>query len=710
MPPQTSKTIIHARNFVRLNMMIGKILEGRYLLVNALGTGGMGSVYEAEHTGTGRKVAVKVIDPGLLATSRVAMDRFSQEARIAGSIESQHIAQVLDVGTDPNTGLPYIAMELLQGMDLRQLIDRLGPVDPLLALRIVAQACAGLQKAHEAQVIHRDIKPANIFLAKRDDEFVVKLLDFGIAKIVAEPESDLHKDLTKTGSLLGTPSYMSPEQLRGVKIIDQRSDLWSLGMVLYQLLAGRMPFQDIEAFGELMIAICCENPPPVEKFAPWISADVGKIVKRALQRTVDDRFESAHEMLCAIRALLPEGLTLTPQDIAPLDEKKKGRVVTEASDEFANTMLTDVVLPAAPALIRTKEPTPDKRPLADAMPTMATLGTQASIDPSTKTTKREIPAESISRTSVPNHLGRIERMGSGEAFVLRSPLLFGRSAACDVRIQESRVSGEHARLRWTGSTWEIRDLGSKNGTFVAGKRLAAGEAAILLEGDTFGVGGANSPAPMFVVTNAAPPVPSARATRSKIWRFASLGMLTLPDDEHPTIAILEGREGKWFVEEGDFVREAVHGETLAVGDETWTLDVPGVENSTVAAESFVLALESVSLCFLVGNNDQDVELVVDGFGRENRVSPEKHYPLLLTLARARIRSAALPAEDQGWVDRDEVCRTLGIDAKRFNVDVHHARKQFAALGIQGAANIVERRPGTNSLRLGVEKVEVKKVS
>lgn len=700
-------------NCARLNMMIGSVMDGRYLLLGLLGTGGMGSVYEAEHTGTGRKVAVKVIDRGLLATSHVALDRFDREARIAGAIETQHIAQVLDVGTDAKTGIPYIAMEFLRGTDLRQLIDNVGPIEPLVALRIVAQACIGLQKAHDAQVIHRDIKPANIFLAQKDDdECVVKLLDFGIAKIMADPSSDLHQDLTKTGSLLGTPNYMSPEQFRGVKVIDRRSDLWSLGMVLYQLLTGRTPFQDIEAFGELMIAICCEPLPPVEQFAPWVSPEVTHIVTRALQRSVDERFQSAQEMLNAIRALLPSGLTITNRDLVPLAEKAKRSAVSAApapTDPLANTWATSVDQPSAPVLIKTNQPSPitDHRAPVREDRTATMHGTLESTLHSLKTDEqtRQTP---LSTTS--EHVGRIERVGTGEAFLLRSHLLFGRSAACDVRIQESRVSGEHARLRWTGSTWEIRDLGSKNGTFVAGKRLAAGEGATLLAGDTIGLGGASAPAPMFVVTNASAPVLSARSTRSNVLHFASHGMLTLPNDEYPAITVVEGREGKWFVEEGDAVREAVDGEALTIDGETWVLDVPGVAVSTVAVESLVLSLETITLRFSVSNNGQDVALTIVCPGKEIHLSPEKQHPLLLELARTRQSSTSAALEEQGWIDRGDLCRRLGMNDQRLQAEVHQVRKQFAALGIQGAANIVERRPGTNSLRLGVESVEVKSVA
>jgi serine/threonine-protein kinase len=265
----------------------------------------MGAVYEARHTGTGRRVAVKVItadltkSPGLVA-------RFEVEARAGGTIDSQHIAQVLDTGHHTD-GAPYIVMEYLVGEDLYQLIARIAPVPVELAMRIVAQACLGLEKAHQAKIIHRDIKPANIFLNQREgDELSIKILDFGVAKIRADEGQNITA-LTRTGSLLGSPLYMSPEQARGDKNIDHRSDLWSLGVVLYEQLCGRTPFHEIEALGSLIIAICGEPAPPIQRMAPWVPPQVATIVHKALTHRPDERFQSAHEMFRALKAVLPGG-------------------------------------------------------------------------------------------------------------------------------------------------------------------------------------------------------------------------------------------------------------------------------------------------------------------------------------------------------------------------------------------------------------------
>ncbi|HTN88848.1 MAG TPA: serine/threonine-protein kinase, partial [Sorangium sp.] len=224
----------------KLPLVDGTTLNGRYTLGRLLGKGGMGAVYEAVDVALQRRVAVKDIAPEL-AHGRSALGRFEREAKAASAVQTEHIVRVLDAGVDRETGSPFLVMELLRGEDLAELLDRLGPLPPGLALRIVAQACVGLQKAHAAGVLHRDIKPANLFLARREEGggIVVKLLDFGVAKI--RPVHDPRRDttgLTRSGHVLGTPRYMSPEQARGIKDVDHRTDLWSLGVVLYRALAG----------------------------------------------------------------------------------------------------------------------------------------------------------------------------------------------------------------------------------------------------------------------------------------------------------------------------------------------------------------------------------------------------------------------------------------------------------------------------------------
>jgi eukaryotic-like serine/threonine-protein kinase len=328
--------------------VIGTILDGKYRITRQLGAGAMGSVYEAEHTATGRRVAVKVISSADLAKDQKTVDRFKREARAAGAIDTQHITQVTDAGMDRELGFPFLVMELLAGEDLQHLLKRVGPVAPDLVLRIVAQACLGLQKAHEAQVVHRDIKPANIFLARRDaGEVIIKILDFGIAKMKMDQSGDPEANgLTQTGSMLGSPLYMSPEQARGMKDIDHRADIWSLGVVFYQALCGRTPYQHATALGELIIAICSEFPPQVQDFAPWVPPEIAAIVHRAIRQNREERYQSADEMFAAMRPLLTHGWSISQDVLVPLQDSTKQLVAPRFS--LTNVLAAAQTVPPPP--------------------------------------------------------------------------------------------------------------------------------------------------------------------------------------------------------------------------------------------------------------------------------------------------------------------------------------------------------------------------
>ncbi len=299
--------------------LIGRTLDGRYAIVRLLGQGGMGAVYEARHTGTGRRVAVKII-LGAGAKEEAQLLRFQREARAVGAVESEHIAQVFDTGRDELEGAPYIAMEFLEGEDVQDLLTRLGPLPVDLALRIALQACLGLERAHTAGVIHRDIKPANLFLARKEQgQRVIKLLDFGIAKITG-PATDTHPDhgLTKTGAMMGSPLYMSPEQARGSVAVDARSDLWSLGITLFQCISGRRPNEGAQGLGDLLLAIISEPAPDLQSVAPWAPAEVAQVVRRALTIDPAGRYATAGELAAALRALLPYGYAIVDPMLVPL--------------------------------------------------------------------------------------------------------------------------------------------------------------------------------------------------------------------------------------------------------------------------------------------------------------------------------------------------------------------------------------------------------
>jgi serine/threonine-protein kinase len=305
----------------------------------------MGTVFEARNRGTGRRVAIKVIAGEALAKNKEVVSRFQREALASGAIESQYIAHVLDTGVDPATGSPYMVMELLSGEDIESAIKRIGPLPPDVALRAVAQACLGLQKAHEAGVVHRDIKPANIYLATRDGgEIVAKVLDFGIAKVKMEELSGQSRGLTQTGSMLGTPLYMSPEQALAKKTIDHRTDLWSLGAVLYEALCGTTPHAHCESVGELIMSICSQPARPIQELAPWVRPEIAAIVHRALAMDPNARFQTADEMYRAIAALLPNGHWLNVSMFVPLGPEVRGATAPHHS------VPGDVRLPPPPSL------------------------------------------------------------------------------------------------------------------------------------------------------------------------------------------------------------------------------------------------------------------------------------------------------------------------------------------------------------------------
>jgi serine/threonine-protein kinase len=307
--------------------MEGTIIDGKYEVLRQLGAGGMGAVYQARHRTTGRKVAVKVIVPAALAGGVDIIARFQREARASGSIDSPFVVQVLDAGLDPATGAPYMVMECLAGEDVQGAVTRLGPLSSDVLLRITAHACHGLNKAHEAGIVHRDIKSANLFLARREgdtSEIITKILDFGIAKVRANPLPGEDHKLTKTGSMLGSPVYMSPEQAIGAKDLDARSDIFSMGVMMYEALSGATPNGHLENLGALLMAICSQQAQSIQDRAPWVTADVAAIVHKALALKPEDRYQSAAELRAATVALLPGGgTTLLESMLVPLSPEAR---------------------------------------------------------------------------------------------------------------------------------------------------------------------------------------------------------------------------------------------------------------------------------------------------------------------------------------------------------------------------------------------------
>jgi eukaryotic-like serine/threonine-protein kinase len=272
---------------------------GNYQALSLLGEGGMGAVYLAEHPGIGRKVAIKVLRPELDHDPQLLV-RFLNEARAANAIRHPNIIEVLDSGTTAK-GASYLVMELLEGESLSARLRRLSRLDERGAIEIAMQTAAGLGAAHAKGIIHRDLKPDNLFIIPEESDASrerVKILDFGIAKLHATSGDSLK---TRTGTLMGTPVYMSPEQCLGTREVDHRSDVYSLGIIIYEMLAGRPPFVS-EGFGELLNMHLNEAPQSLAMYAPQLSPTVEFVVMRMLAKKAEDRYQSMADVRAALAA------------------------------------------------------------------------------------------------------------------------------------------------------------------------------------------------------------------------------------------------------------------------------------------------------------------------------------------------------------------------------------------------------------------------
>jgi serine/threonine protein kinase len=311
--------------------IVGATVASKYRIRRVIGRGSMGVVCEAEHLEIGKRVAIKLIEASLTGMNEIAT-RFRREARAASLVESHHIVQVFDVGSDDSLGL-YLVMEYLAGEDLAQLLAREKRLAPERATRIALQVARGLVKAHEAGVVHRDLKPANIFLcAREDDEPIVKILDFGISKVIdstrAGPASRLK--LTRDGMVVGTPQYMSPEQAQGYAV-DERSDVWALGLVLYEMLAGRPAYPELPTYEQFIIHLVSRPPDPLRDYSPWVSEELAGIVHGAVEHDLSKRIQT-----CAILAKRLAELQLQPAGFARPPE------ATQSQDAHPVPLLEDL--------------------------------------------------------------------------------------------------------------------------------------------------------------------------------------------------------------------------------------------------------------------------------------------------------------------------------------------------------------------------------
>lgn len=278
----------------------GQLVGGKYLVGNLVGCGGMGTVWAGRHVNLGTLVAIKFIRPQF-AERPDARRRFEIEARAAASVKSVHAVQVYDFGTTDG-GLPYIVMEFLEGESLAETVQRVGPIAAGEVAKIISQASRALSKAHKAGIVHRDLKPDNVFLAtnvenaESDLPYTVKLVDFGIAKIVDEPQGQTGlSGPTQAGSVIGTPNFMSPEQLTVGGAPDPLTDIWSLGATVYSAMIGRIPFEG-EMLGDIVLKVCTAPIPVPSASNSALPAGFDAWFARACNRDRSKRFQTVEEL------------------------------------------------------------------------------------------------------------------------------------------------------------------------------------------------------------------------------------------------------------------------------------------------------------------------------------------------------------------------------------------------------------------------------
>jgi serine/threonine-protein kinase len=292
-------------------VQVGDLVAGKYRVERELGKGGMGVVVAAMHEQLEQRVALKFLLPEVTARPEI-VQRFIREARASVRIHSEHVARVLDVGTHDN-GVPFMVMEYLQGEDLSQVLLRTGPLPVQDAVGYVLEACEAVAEAHSLGMVHRDLKPANLFLARRPSgKPAVKVLDFGISKI---PSTGADHVVTKTATVMGSPGYMSPEQMMSSDKVDVRSDIWSLGVVLYELLGQRLPFPG-STMPELIAAILQKAPEPLSIVRSDIPVGLAAVLDRCLTKEPAGRYANIAELA---RALGPFGPPRAEQSVERIE-------------------------------------------------------------------------------------------------------------------------------------------------------------------------------------------------------------------------------------------------------------------------------------------------------------------------------------------------------------------------------------------------------
>jgi serine/threonine-protein kinase len=344
--------------------LVGRKLDGKYKVRRLIGRGGMGAVYEVEGP-TGERLAAKVISRGMAGDNPAALMRFAREAKAASAVASPNVCRTLDAGTDEELALPYIIMELLNGTDLSKVMKGNGALDPQVAVRLALQGASGIAAAHARHVVHRDIKPANLFLEidAKSRDVTVKVCDFGVAKRKRTEDGhskQSHFSLTRTGGMIGSPMYMAPEQARNAKSVDERADVWSLSVVMWEALSGLRLWGNQTSLGELIVAICTEPIRRLEDVAPWVPKDLARIVHKGLERDLTQRTPNMHALIAALELFSGGSDRVNADQLTGLDDERKAELTRRA--QIGEQRLSGSLRPAANPASRPS--LPSNRPAA----------------------------------------------------------------------------------------------------------------------------------------------------------------------------------------------------------------------------------------------------------------------------------------------------------------------------------------------------------